>query len=97
MKTIQLKEGIVVYPNAMTAPVTTAQLILAAIDNIPEKGFTIADLRARGRIADAVENCDGATQIELEDADFATLKKCVADMRWAVRSGFIVDFVDQFD
>lgn len=101
MKYIQLKDGKIAYQGQGEATITTQQLIMAALDNPPEKGFTVSEMRARGRIADQLheqtKETDLPSSVHFEDADFAVLKKCVLEMRWAVRSAFILDFVDQFD
>lgn len=96
MKQIILRRGEITYPNGQTVEMTTDQLIIAALDNPPEKGFSVSDIRARNRVADALKNA-AAFHVSLEDADYQTLKKCVLEMRWAVRSEFIAEFIDQFD
>lgn len=78
--------------------VSTDFLILACLDNLPDKGFTFSDLKSRRRISDVIETIDSKKKdvIDLEDSDFEVLKQCVLSMRWAVRSKFIEEFCEQF-
>lgn len=75
---------------------STLDVVAACLDKPPAGGFILAELRARGRVADAVDRARQCMdeQLVLEDADAAVLQKCVADMRWAVRDASIVVFAD---
>src|SRR5271155_5255332 len=99
MQTIPLLSAPVKFSNGTTETLSTEQLILSCLDNMPEKGFTITEMRARGRVASAVEQAlqERQTEIVLEDADYAKLKTCVKEMRWGVRSEFILAFCAQFE
>jgi hypothetical protein len=99
MQAIPLLSAPVKFSDGTTKTLSTEQLIMYCLDNPPEKGFTVSEMRARGRVATAVEQVreKGLTELVLEDADFGTLKTCVSQMKWAVRSEFILAFCEQFE
>lgn len=65
-------------------------LLKACNDQTPEKGFTLAEMKNRLRISDALDK----EVIELEDADFSNLKTLVNNMSWAIADKALVDFVE---
>ena len=78
-------------PKSTTEPVSSyAFLAMLALDFPPQGGFLPADQRARNRVAAVLEKA--GDKIELEDADFETLKKCVAVCPFNVRSIHIEAF-----
>jgi hypothetical protein len=95
MKKIELKKSTTIAgPNGQEFELDTKALIRGVLDQVPERGFSVSDLRARARIDAALENVNGSGELLLEDQDYDTLKKCVAEARFTVRSKFIIDFVN---
>jgi hypothetical protein len=97
MKTIELKS---VSENHVGGPVqfTTRDVIINCVDQASD-GVSVQEMRNRFRILDALDAAGaGAAELQLEDADFETLKKCVhaMDGKWRIASRFIVEFCDQF-
>ena len=72
-----------------------SELLLACVNNTPQGGFTVEEMRARNRIVDAVETSKNG-EISLEDADYAKALECVETMRWAVLDDQLVQFNDDF-
>lgn len=77
-------------------PATTAKLLLFCIESPSASGLSVAQLRARERVAKAI----AASQpdiLALEDADFASAKDVVNAMTWARYHPDLVAFCSQFD
>jgi hypothetical protein len=95
MKTLAIKTGVETI-SGKEVTFSTIEIIQSCLNSMPEKGFTYADLKARGRIDSVLQNLPpGATQVNFEDTDFETLKECAINSRWAVRGNFILDFLSQ--
>ena len=60
--------------------------MVLCLNNPPQGGFDIATMRKRSRVLDEIETAKEKKKnsIEIEDADFETLKVCVAAMRWGM-------------
>lgn len=75
--------------NPIDPPAKAADLIRLVLNQPPTPtpenptgGFTFAEMRARGRIADALDKLKpDAAEIQLEDADFKKCVECVRDYR----------------
>lgn len=59
-------------------------------------GMAVPELRARGKIADRIEECPD-TSIVLEDAEYAILKSAVDAMSWRSAHRHIREFLDDID
>lgn len=95
MKQVPLLSGTYTDGSGKEHVVTTRELIQASLNNPPSEGFSLGEMRKRGRIDDALS--DTETVLSIEDADFDTLANCVRAMKWAIRSPFILKFVEQFE
>lgn len=97
---IEMPPGIGGVKTAIVADSFT--LIEECLNSPPQNGFTFEDFKKRARLDSAIARQKPGSDesspefIELEDYDFETLKSCVLQMRWNVRSYFIKDFLDQF-
>jgi len=72
-----------------------SELLLACVNSVPKDGFTVEEMRARGRVIDAVESVEDG-EIKLEDADYQKAVSYVNSMRWAVLDKEIVNFSEAF-
>ena len=77
-------------------PHTTATLLRYCLDFPPQGGFTPSILKERARIDAKLDGVAVGATIDLEDADFATARKCAEDARWSVRHPDISKFLDLF-
>ena len=102
MKTIFLTNEILetVIQNGVEVEIkfTTPILINSVLNNTPERGFTFDELKKRRRISDQLEKAEKEklNELILEDSDFETLRECVKNMNWAVRSKEIESFCSIF-
>lgn len=67
------------------------ELIKISINNVPNEGFTVDEMRKRIRILDSM---DKQGDMEFEDADFEIVKQCVNEQRWIKLDKDILTFVD---
>jgi hypothetical protein len=86
-----------------------SNLLNIVTNNPPERGLPIAAMKERMRILDALEICTkgdvGATaatgfkasDIQLEDADFNTLKKLFDEYGWLTPHKDIIELADHLD
>jgi hypothetical protein len=97
MKSIKLLEG-KFKVGTEEKPITTAELIKIVLDAPPEGGFKFSDFVERNRIQDALNKLPVLTgnDLQLEDADYALLKKWTLEVKWGMRQEFIFDFILQF-
>jgi len=67
-------------------PKNSSGLMLACLNNPSREGIDVVTMRKRIRVIDAIEAAKEKkkTTIEIEDADFETLKVCAASMRWGM-------------
>jgi hypothetical protein len=94
MKTIPLKTVTLVEGNKTTE--TYVELIKTCVRHVAPggNGIDVEDMAKRLRIVDAVNGVKaGAAEVKLEDADAALLCEAVGNMRWAIVSKALVDFV----
>lgn len=75
---------------------TTVVLLQTALDYLPKEGFTLPLIRARNKVADAIEKLKEGDTIKLEDADFATAQNAIREVRWSHRGKYLTQFADQF-
>jgi hypothetical protein len=73
---------------------TYAEMCRTAINNVPRDGFTVDEMRKRLKIMDALDAAKDKAEIDIEDADLATLKHCVSEVRWIRLDKAILAFVD---
>lgn len=67
-------------------------LITVCVQNPPQGGYDVDEMRKRIKIIDIIEK--GGTALVFEDADFDCLKQCVNSMRWAYMHKEILNFLD---
>ncbi len=72
---------------------STSDLIKICIQNPPQNGYDVSEMRKRIRVTDVIEKAGNGT-LEFEDADFECLRQCVKNMRWFVVHKEIIEFVD---
>ena len=88
MKTIEIKD--------VTEKQNTLDLMNLALNNPPREGFDLKEMKARLRVEEAFsKKKDG--KIQLEDADFDILKRCVQSMRWVSRDKKLIEFLEVFE
>lgn len=78
---------------------THADLLKACINQTPHGGFDVPTMRARLRVADAVEKAlaTPGSEIALEDADYAAACVAVREMRWGGMHRDILNFCEAFN
>lgn len=79
-----------------TATDSTVTLLRNCIENGGKQGVALSDLRARNRVADALDKVESGGILELEDADYATAQACVRDVRWIKFEKHLITFAEQF-
>ncbi len=97
MKTITNKETKI---KSGTGPdekfLTTNDLLKIAVNDPPERGALVTEMRSRLKILKAIEKSENNT-LMLEDADFVVLKKAYDSYGWAVLHNDIVDLADHLE
>lgn len=88
MKTIDIKK--------INDKESTLDLIKISLNNPPREGFELKEMRARLRIDIAIDKIK-ENKLELEDADFEVLKRCVQNMRWVSRDKKLIEFLEVFE
>jgi hypothetical protein len=112
MKTITLKFGKERIADVDTF-FSTLSLLKAALNNIPQNsGISVTDMSNRLKILDILNKhpeCDAEEgkfeerhlsirkEVELEDADFETLKKLYSEIKWKVVAKFVVELSDELN
>jgi hypothetical protein len=81
---------------AAKKPATAADLLKITLTQTPQGGFDFATMRARNRLADALDKVKAGGDIRLEDADFVTAKQCVGSYRWAACHPDLLKFAALF-
>lgn len=97
MKAITNKETTIVTKEGDSErKMTYLDLLKLIMNQPPANGYTISEMRQRLKIfAELVE--DKKNKINLEDADFTVVKKCVLEFKWAQPHKDIVEFVDHLE
>ncbi len=91
MKTLKVKKVI-------DDQTTNLDLVRICVNTIvPPKGITVDEMRIRMRILDVIAgyNENENPEVNLEDADFALLKRLVAQQEWAIINKDILAFSDE--
>lgn len=84
-------------PNLQLNPeTTTVSLLTVALNTPPQQGFDFTAIRARNRVADAIEGLKAGDVIKLEDADYTVAVDAIKGVRWTARSKEILKFAEQF-
>ena len=79
------------------ANATVASLLKLTLGQPPERGFDFATIRARNKVADALDKVKpGDATLELEDADFVTARQCVEAFRWGSANPEVIKFAELF-
>jgi hypothetical protein len=77
-------------------PPTYADLLRTSLDFPPQGGFTLEEMRKRGRIDNALAKVKPGDVIKLEDADYAVAQEIIRAARWNGRSSEVVAFAEAF-
>lgn len=99
MKTLlnlQFTIPVAIDPAGSSRPGSTASILALTLNAPPQGGFDFAAMRARKRVADAIEKVAPGDEISLEDADFQTAKSCVENYRWGGNHPDLIKFAEQF-
>jgi len=103
MKTIPNLKFAVTFSDRPNTVETVKSLLVLCLDSVPmpssdnpQGGFTYAIMRARNKVFDALDKVKDGDKIVLEDADFETAKKAVADRRWMKIHQDLTKFADLF-
>lgn len=92
MKTLSIRK------HGKNPNLNTKNLIISALENPTEGGFSVTEMRNRLKVMDKVHTLnEESTVLELEDAEFDTLKSAVKQVKWAILDKFIVEFEDSFN
>ena len=75
---------------------TAAGILLFCLSNPPQGGFDFATMRARNKVADAVEKLAPGAEITLEDAEHATAVEAVRAMKWTALNKDLLKFGELF-
>ncbi len=75
---------------------TAAFLLKMCLAQPPPVGFDFSTMRARNRIADALDKSKPGGEIKLEDADFAAAVECVKSMKWGANHPDLLKFGELF-
>jgi len=73
-----------------------SNLLNIVANNPPERGLTISAMKERMKILDAIEKADKG-DIELEDAEFNTLKKLYDEYGWLTPHKDIIELADHLE
>ncbi len=78
-----------------------ARLIRLALDNPPEGGFKLSEMKRRlaiDKALEAAEKSEGPRKmLTLEDEQFRCLQECMAGMRWTSRNPALIEFLELFE
>lgn len=92
MKTVSIRK------HGKNPNLNTKNLIISALENPTEGGFSVTEMRNRLKVMDKVDALnEESTVLELEDAEFETVKNAVKQVKWAILDKFIVEFDDSFN
>lgn len=93
MKTLENKETTIVQNvDGSIKPLTYTDLLKICLNNPPQGGFSVTEMRQRLKIIDSLETANG--KIKLEDADYVLTSTCVKDFKWAQMHKDILEFID---
>lgn len=71
-----------------------ARMILMEMLKIAPQGINISDMRKRVRVLDVLDKAKDNTQIELEDADYDTLRDVINSGTYSVATPEILKILD---
>jgi len=96
MKKIKNKQIVINDGKEKSESSLVAEMALSCTKQPTEKGFDVSEMRKRMRVVDVLEKAIEKKEktINLEDADYDELKKCVDSMRWAIVDKGILEFCD---
>lgn len=75
---------------------TTVTLLKLALNFPTDRGLSLADIRARNRVFDAIEKVEVGGVIKLEDADHTTAVEAIKAVHWTTVNKDIIQFAEQF-
>lgn len=79
-----------------TDTVNTVSLLTVCLNDPGREGFDLTLLRARERVAKAIDGLKQGDVIKLEDADYVTAQNAIKGVRWASRDKHLIAFAEQF-
>lgn len=71
---------------------STAEVIRICVNEPPQGGMKVDEIRSRLRVLDAIDKA--GTVLAIEDADAKVLQRCVASMSWKGVRPDILEFSD---
>lgn len=75
---------------------TLIDLLKMTLNVAPAGGFDFKTIRVRNRISDVLDKVADGGNIELEDADYAELRRCVESYRWGTPHPELLKLADAF-
>lgn len=94
MKKLELKK-VDFFKNEEGESVNYSALIRVCLNNVPEGGYTVQEMRDRMDILNKAEKANGS--LDLEDSETKKLKSCVKAMKWSLMNKEIVQFCDDVE
>jgi len=74
---------------------TFADLTALCINNMPEGGLDVSEMRNRINVLDKAEKANGV--LKLEEAESKTLKACVSGMKWRILHKDLIEFIETIE
>jgi len=69
-----------------------AYLAIQCLNSVPQGGISPVEMEGRVSVIKLLKNAEPKAKIEIEDAPFNILLKCVENMKWALIHEDIVQF-----
>ena len=95
MKTLKNKKTTIDVSKDSTEKTTFADLAKACINNVPQTGLDVLQMKARLDVMKKIDSSNG--EIKLENAEADTLKECAKSMRWILLHEDVVDFLESVE
>lgn len=100
MKKLTLKKTGIADLGKDDKTLTYQSLIMICLNNTPKEGFTFAEMRARQRIEDTLNDAVGDAEITVEnpievhfeDEDAKKLQELFLEVKWMTRHKDLIDF-----
>lgn len=93
MKTIKNKTTEINVTPTGDEKLTFADLAKVCVNNMPQGGLDVSQMKARLDVMEALEKANGEIKLTTS-AQTETLKDCVKAMRWAILHKDVVEFTD---
>lgn len=77
---------------------STLDLIRSVLEQRPQDGFSVDEMRKRIKILDKLEDSgEGSSVIEFDDQEFALISQLAKSFKWGMLDKFIVEFADSLN